>query len=275
MPELPEVETVVRALQRELTGRRITSVHVRHKPSVAGSPSPPQCVNGLRVQRVFRRGKFIRMELESGAGMAIHLRMTGWLGVVPAEQCAALGHARVWFALDGGADALLFRDTRTFGRIWCGPARDLNALPALARLGPEPLDISAEEFSRNLRARRGRLKALLLNQEFLAGVGNIYADEALFAARLHPLTDARRLNVDECARLHRAIQKVLNAGIRAGGTSVSDFRRPDGTPGFFQLELRAYGREGEPCSRCRAAIKRIVVAQRGTWFCSRCQKRKR
>lgn len=273
MPELPEVETVVRGLARQLAGRRITGVHVRHAPCTAGTPEKLQHLCGLRVQRVFRRGKFIRMEMESGMSVAVHLRMTGWLGVLPAAGLAGLPHVRVWLELDGGGEALVFRDIRTFGRVWCGPARVLDGLPALSRLGPEPLEIPAADFVRRLRLRRGRLKAVLLDQKFVAGIGNIYADESLFAARLHPLRQAGRVSAQRAAALHGAIRKILAAAIRAGGTSISDFRRPDGTEGWFQRRLRVYGREGEPCVRCRAPIRRIVVGQRGTWYCPRCQVR--
>jgi formamidopyrimidine-DNA glycosylase len=143
-----------------------------------------------------------------------------------------------------------------------------------SRLGPDPLVLDTAVFVRALRARRGRLKTLLLNQKFVAGIGNIYADEALFAARLHPLTEARRVNAKDAARLHRAIKRVLNAAIAAGGTTIADFVRPDGQTGWFQRKLRVYGRDGEACRRCGAAIKRIVVGQRGTWFCPRCQRKR-
>jgi len=292
MPELPEVETVVRGLAPSLVGRRITAAHVLHRPSIAGTPAEPACVIGLRVERVFRRAKFIRIELESGMGMAIHLRMTGWLGILAAPRIRAFSkpqfqtpnpqsairnpqsHIRVWFELDGGQDALVFRDIRTFGRVWCGSTPALDKLPAIAQLGAEPLELPTVEFARRLRSRRGRLKALLLNQKFLAGIGNIYADEALFAARLHPLADASQVSARAAAALHRSIKRILIAAIKAGGSSISDFRHPDGAPGWFQRKLRVYGREGRPCVRCGAAIKRIVMGQRGTWFCPRCQGRR-
>ncbi|HEY3324208.1 MAG TPA: bifunctional DNA-formamidopyrimidine glycosylase/DNA-(apurinic or apyrimidinic site) lyase [Planctomycetota bacterium] len=273
MPELPEVETVVRALTQPLLGRRISRIEVLHRPSVAGSPWPLQKICGQRFQRLFRRGKFIRMDLDGGAGMAVHLRMTGWLGVTDAHAPAD-PHTRVRFLLDDGREVLVFRDIRTFGRIWCGRTGDLEALTALAKLGPEPLEIAADAFAERLLSRRGRLKSLLLNQEFLAGVGNIYADEALFAASLHPLGNALRLKVEQARKLHAAIQKILRAAIDAGGSSVVNYRRPDGERGWFQRELAVYGREGLPCVRCGAAIRRIVVGQRGTWFCPKCQKKR-
>jgi len=292
MPELPEVETVVRALSKILPGRRITAVNVLHKPSVEGSPVKPAIVCGKKVLRVFRRGKFIRIELESNLAMAIHLRMTGWLGVIskaapalkPAATLArnyiapqnedAATHVRLRFQLDNGEDELVFRDIRTFGRVWCGPAEKIEALKALSKLGPEPLEILPGDFSDRLRSRRGRLKALLLNQEFLAGVGNIYADESLHAAGLHPLALSTAIKPERAHALLAAIQKILADSIRAGGSSIDDFLNPDGEPGWFQRELHVYGREGEPCRRCAAPIQRIVLGQRGTWFCAKCQKKK-
>lgn len=276
MPELPEVETVVRGLKTTLVGRRIESVEVLHKPTVSESPAKLQCLLKQRIVDVTRRGKYIRVALEAELGMVVHLRMTGWLGVIPSRAPHELNdaYARVRFGLDGGNELLLFRDIRTFGRVWAGKSAVLDAMKSLAKLGPEPLDISADDFTARLRSRGGRLKALLLNQEFLAGIGNIYADEALFAAKLHPLSSASKVKPDRARELHAAIQAVLRSAIQAGGSSIENFRNAEGESGWFQRELLAYGREGEPCSRCRTAIKRIVMGQRGTWFCPMCQRKK-
>jgi len=276
MPELPEVETVVRGLSAVLPGREIVAVEVLHKPSVEGSPKKPNCLRGQRVLSVTRRGKFIRVSLASGLGMAVHLRMTGWLGVVPVKEPNALNDAyvRVRFKLDGGAEQLIFRDIRTFGRVWCGPVDGLDKLKSLAKLGPEPLEISDDEFATRLRSHGSRLKALLLNQEFIVGIGNIYADEALFGAALHPLSVSSKISVAKARELHRSIQSVLRSAIEAGGSSIENFRNVKGESGWFQRELLAYGREGEACSRCKGVIQRIVMGQRGTWFCPRCQKKK-
>jgi formamidopyrimidine-DNA glycosylase len=292
MPELPEVETVVRALAKILTGRRITAAHVLHKPSIEDSPEKPACICGRRVQRVFRRGKFIRIDLDDGLGMAIHLRMTGWLGVLSdstpqlptsptlvRKYVAPLGadaanYVRLRFELDGSNDHLVFRDIRTFGRVWCGKTEAIEKIKALSKLGPEPLEITPDEFADRLHARRGRLKTLLLNQEFLAGVGNIYADESLFAAKLHPLAQSSAIKRSRAKELLAAIQQILSDSIRAGGSSIDDFLNPDGEPGWFQRKLHVYGREGAPCPRCGTSIKRIVLGQRGTWFCPRCQKKR-
>lgn len=274
MPELPEVETVVRMLF-PLVGRRIASARVLHKPTVSGSPEALTRIKNLRIERVHRRAKFIRMDLEGGSGLVAHLRMTGWLGVLPAGFSRADHdpYVRVKFTLDDGREELVFSDIRTFGRVWFGKTETLNALKSIRKLGPEPFDISPGEFAERLRARKTRLKALLLNQEFLAGIGNIYADEALFAAGLHPLANSSRVSRPRAEKLLDAIQTVLRAAIAAGGSSVENFKRPDGESGWFQRELKIYGRAGEPCKNCARPVTRIVVGQRGTWFCARCQKK--
>lgn len=274
MPELPEVETVVRMLA-PLVGRRIAASRVLHQPTVSGSPAALKILHGLKIERIHRRAKYIRMGLEGGMGLVVHLRMTGWLGVLPAGVARPKldPYVRVRFDLDDGREQLVFSDIRTFGRIWCGKLDALDALRALTKLGPEPLEIQPHEFVRRLRAKKTRIKALLLNQEFIAGIGNIYADEALFQSGLHPLASAARVSVPRAEKLLRAIQSVLRAAIQAGGSSVENFRRPDGESGWFQRELKIYGREGQPCVVCGTPIERIVVTQRGTCFCRKCQKR--
>jgi formamidopyrimidine-DNA glycosylase len=276
MPELPEVESVVRALAPVLTGRAITDVEVLSRSAVSESPEPLARLIGRPFERFLRRGKYILAECAGGYMLAVHLRMTGRLLLRRRADLATRPErfVRVELALDGaGEDVLLFCDTRKFGRLWCGPRERILALRSLARLGPEPLEITAAEFAARLRARRGRLKSVLLDQTFLAGLGNIYADEALFGARLHPLRPAHRVPARAAARLHRAIQGVLRRALAAGGTTLRDYLRPDGSPGWFARKLRAYGREDEPCPRCHRPIRRIVVGQRGTWFCPSCQRR--
>lgn len=276
MPELPEVESVVRALNPALTGRSIKGVKVLNQSTISGSPGRLALATGHRILTVKRRGKYLLIDLDGGLTMAVHLRMTGWLGVKTRAELARENDkfVRVAFDLDGNTDCLIFRDIRKFGRIWCGEREKILALKALSKLGPEPLEISAEAFLERLKAKRGRLKSILLDQTFLAGLGNIYADEALFDAGLHPLAQAPRVAPASARRLHAAIQKVLNKSISAGGSSIDDYLHPDGTPGWFQRELKAYGREGEPCVRCKSKLKRIVLGQRGTWFCPKCQKKR-
>ncbi|GIU80282.1 MAG: formamidopyrimidine-DNA glycosylase [Bryobacteraceae bacterium] len=262
MPELPEVECIVRSLRPHLEGGRIAAVAFQSPLAAGGRPAEiPQFLTDRSILAVRRRGKFVLLELEDGF-CAIHLRMTGRLVWNGAEG----PHTRAVFTLESGR--LVLDDIRQFARVLAGPT-----LPeAVARLGPEPFDLTAAEFAQRLRARRGRLKPLLLDQGFLAGLGNIYADEALHRARIHPLQPASRLSVRRMEALHAAIVEVLEEAIAAGGSSISDYVDGAGRAGAFQRFHRVYGREGEPCRQCGAAVRRIVVAQRGTHYCPRCQR---
>jgi len=208
---------------------------------------------------VKRRGKFILIGLDEGL-LSVHLGMTGKLLLDGAETPYTHGI----FNLDRGV--LLYNDPRQFGRIEWNPAR-------VAKLGPEPLEIGLEEFVTRLRARKTRIKALLLNQTFLAGMGNIYVDEALFISGIHPLTIAAKISPARAAKLHQAIRDVLTLAIEHKGSSISDYVDADGRKGNFQLLHRVYGREGEACTNCGRPITKTVVAQRGTHFCVKCQKR--
>ena len=259
MPELPEVETVVRTVAPHLTGRRILSAEFTSRFVTPGNRAAlASKLAGRRVESVRRRGKFIVVTLDQGL-FTIHLGMTGRLSIVGKPGA----HTYAVFHLDGGI--LLYDDPRQFGKIEWNPRR-------VARLGPEPLDIALDEFRARLR-RKARIKPLLLNQAFLAGMGNIYVDESLFAAGIHPLASAARLSPSRAAKLHQAIREILGAAIAAGGSSISDYVDAEGNRGWFQVSHQAYGREGEPCARCGAPIKKILVAQRGTHFCPKCQKR--
>jgi formamidopyrimidine-DNA glycosylase len=288
MPELPEVECVIRGLKPLLCGKCITGVQVLHRPTVEGSPAGLVGAQGHRIEALRRIGKYILVDLDSDCCLAIHLRMTGWLGIVSGMKREEprkrrnkrlvlpelrSAHLRVVFELDGGRAYLTFRDARTFGRVWFGSREKLCKLRALAKLGPDALGLDCATFIERIRGHSGALKPLLLNQEVLAGIGNIYADEALFESHLHPLAHASRLTHAQALRLHAAIQRILNAAIRAGGTSVSDYLHPDGKPGWFQRKLKVYGRDGEACFACGAIIQRIVIGQRGSWFCPKCQKK--
>ena len=262
MPELPEVETVVRSIAPHITGRRILSANFNSKHVTPGNRAMLAArLAGRRVESVRRRGKFIVIGLDQGT-LAVHLGMTGRLLIQgqPGE------HTHGVFTLEHGQ--LLYDDPRQFGRIeWsAGPPK------RVARLGPEPLEITFEDFRENLR-HKARIKALLLNQTFLAGVGNIYADESLFAAGIHPLAIAARLSKARACRLHQAIREVLTEAIALGGSSISDYVDGNGQPGWFQVRHQVYGREGQPCLNCGTPIRRILVAQRGTHFCPRCQRR--
>jgi formamidopyrimidine-DNA glycosylase len=270
MPELPEVETVVRGLRSPLNGRTITDVMVYWQRTIA-HPSPEEfarLVVGRRVTAVDRRGKYVVIELDRGF-LLIHLKMSGRLRLEPAAEPADK-HVHVLFALDDGRH-LRFHDVRKFGRMYAvdDPAE------VTAQLGPEPLgdDFSLDLFRQLLLRRKGRLKSLLLNQHFVAGLGNIYADEALFAARLNPLRKADSLAPDEQARLYTAIRAVLERAVAGRGTTLNDGGYVDarGEAGAYQEQIAVYGRAGEPCPRCAALIQRIVIGGRSTHFCPRCQ----
>jgi formamidopyrimidine-DNA glycosylase len=260
MPELPEVETVVRSVARRLKGRRIVAAEFNSRFVTPGDRKKLAArVAGRTVCAVARRGKFIVLSLDEGT-ICIHLGMTGSL-LLDAETGA---HTHGVFTLDEGR--LVYDDPRQFGRIEWGLRR-------VEKLGPEPLEIGLDDFVSRLRSRKSQIKPLLMNQAFLAGLGNIYVDESLFAAGIHPLARASRLNVERAARLHQAIREVLTLAIEHRGSSISDYVDADGERGWFQVMHRVYGREGEPCVNCGAAIKKIVVGQRGTHFCPRCQKK--
>jgi formamidopyrimidine-DNA glycosylase len=271
MPELPEVETVARGLDERLTGRTVTAVEVRWERSI-GAPDPAAFAKrliGQTVTGVGRRGKWIVIHLDGGDKLLAHLRMTGQLLLEPAGSPDG-DYTRVIVHLDDG-DRLRFSDMRKFGRlILTGDASDV-----LGDLGPEPLgdDFTIERFQDMLARRRGRIKSLLLNQRFLAGLGNIYVNEALWQARIHPLRAAGSLSPAETRILYDAIRGVLGAAIEEGGTTLENgnFRQANGEAGEFGSQLQIYGREGELCACCDAPIERITVSQRGTYFCPCCQ----
>ena len=262
MPELPEVETVVRTLAPSLTGRRIVDAKFSSKHVVRQKfAALRRRVRNQPVKSVRRHGKFIVFELEQGF-LTIHLGMTGKL-LLDREPGP---YARAVFELDRGL--LVYDDIRHFGRIEWSP----RLLERAAGLGPDALDIALPDFVKLLKARRARVKPLLLNQRFLRGMGNIYTDEALFEARIHPRALASSLSKERATRLHRAMVDILETAIRLKGSSISDYVDANGAAGSFQLQHQVYGRAGEPCPICGAAIRRIVVGQRGTHYCPRCQR---
>lgn len=263
MPELPEVETIVRSVAPRLIGRKIRHARFYSRLVLKGDATKTAArLRGRSIQAVSRHGKFIVIELSGGLTLAIHLGMTGSLlwGAEPGP------HARAVFDLDAGR--LVYDDPRQFGRIELGTSLPERA----ARLGPDALAIDAKEFATRLATRRGHIKPLLLNQAFLRGLGNIYTDESLFSARIHPLASVERLGPARIRRLHAAIQQVLQAAVEAGGSSISDYVDADGRAGHFQVQHRVYGKQGAPCSRCGTPIRRIVVGQRGTHYCPKCQR---
>ncbi|MDR3699423.1 MAG: bifunctional DNA-formamidopyrimidine glycosylase/DNA-(apurinic or apyrimidinic site) lyase [Candidatus Sulfopaludibacter sp.] len=264
MPELPEVETVTRSIA-PLVGRRIVSAEFRCVRVLRGGDPDRMAarIQGRGITAIKRYGKFIVMSLEGGGYLMIHLGMTGRLLLGgPAGK-----HTHAILTFDRGY--LLYDDSRQFGCLEFSeefPAR-------VARLGPEPLEISFEEFAARVKRHKTRVKALLLNQTFVRGVGNIYADEALFRSGIHPLAMASRLRGERVRRLYDAMVAVLTEAIAAGGSSISDYVDAEGRKGFFQFSHRVYQRTGEPCTVCGASIRRVLVTQRSSHFCPRCQRR--
>jgi formamidopyrimidine-DNA glycosylase len=294
MPELPEVETVARDLERRVAGATIEDVEVRWDRTIR-HPLPPERfvaeLRGATIRRVGRRAKSVLLHLVDGRVMTVALRMTGAL-IVAAPGTPDDRYARVVFRLADGRE-LRYRDLRKFGRIGLwepggvpraqagGTARRRVAErgepyrvgDVFAYHGPEPLarSFSAARFAARLQRRSARLKTLLLDQSFIAGVGNIYADEALWRARLHPLRAADTLTEEEIRRLHRSVRLVLRQGIANRGASFADYVGADGEPGANAERLAVYRRTGQPCMRCGRPISRIVVGQRSTHFCPHCQ----
>jgi formamidopyrimidine-DNA glycosylase len=269
MPELPEVESVRRPIAPALEGRRLE--HVQIDDVRLTRPEDPLEVaaelTGERVEHVDRRGKYLIVRFASGRALLIHLRMTGSLLREPGET----SHLRALLQLDDGS-TVGYRDVRRFGTWLLLEPDELE--PYLgARLGEEPLvaAFSAKGLGERLEGRRAPLKAALLDQRTLAGLGNIYVDEALWYARLHPLRPAGSLDGDELRRLHRAIRKALQLGIARQGSTLSDYRLPDGSAGTMQREFRAYGRTDEPCDRCGTPLEKTRAGGRGTWYCPHCQ----
>ncbi|MBI5433678.1 MAG: bifunctional DNA-formamidopyrimidine glycosylase/DNA-(apurinic or apyrimidinic site) lyase [Planctomycetes bacterium] len=276
MPELPEVETVARLLRPKLVGRVFRGGEVLWARTIESS-GPDEFLAALRgasCTRVWRRAKFVVVDLErrgkQAGHLVCHLRMTGRLHV-EAPGYDSGSHLRVRLELDDRKH-LFFIDVRKFGRMWF--VREQREL--FGELGPEPLEdaFDVDRFHAALRARKRQLKPLLLDQSFVAGLGNIYVDESLFRAGLHPLANSARLDRAAAKRLHTAIRSILSAAIAREGSSFDTFyRTPEGKPGGFQDEFQVYDREGEPCTRCGAAIVKTVVGQRGTHFCRTCQPR--
>ena len=272
MPELPEVETVRRRLEPVLTGRRFERVEISD-PRLVRPHEPDEVaaeLQGERVASVERRGKYLIFRFETDRVLLIHLRMTGSLR----HSTSGLDddpHRRALVRLDDGSD-IAYRDVRRFGTWLLLEPGELDAYLA-PRLGEEPLDapFTAARLGQLLARRRAPVKAALLDQRTLAGMGNIYVDEALWRAKIHPLRPAESLEPNELRRLHRAVRTSLEHGLARQGSTLRDYKLPDGGSGSMQHEFKVYGRGGEPCDRCATPIAKIRVAGRGTWFCPTCQ----
>jgi formamidopyrimidine-DNA glycosylase len=273
MPELPEVETIRLALEPHLVGRRFERVAIDDTRLVR--PFEPAAVaaelEGERVAAVERRGKYLIVRFESGRALLIHLRMTGSLRHAAPGSLQEDPHRRAVVKLDDGSD-VAYRDVRRFGTWHLLEPEEID--PYLAqRLGGEPLEraFTARRLGERLAGRRAPVKAALLDQRTVAGLGNIYVDEALWRARIHPLRPAGTITPVELPPLTRAIKDALRAGIARQGATLRDYATPDGRRGRMQERFRVYGREGEPCTRCGTPIDKIRVAGRGTWYCPNCQ----
>lgn len=273
MPELPEVETVVRDLRPLLIGRSFAKIMVGRKAlRRKWSRSWERQLLGRRVSAISRRGKWILIDLGE-PWLLVHLGMTGQFTVTAAD-IPREAHTHIVFTLDDAAE-LRFRDVRRFGSVTFYPSRaQLDAVFASNGLGPEPFELDATTWFESLHSTRRNLKAFLLDQTTVAGVGNIYADESLFEANLHPATIGSRLKPSQAELLREAIVKVLTRAIERRGSSIRDYIGGSGLKGQFQDEFRVYGRTGEPCARCRTPIKRITLAGRSTHFCPKCQRKR-
>ncbi|MDR1920470.1 MAG: bifunctional DNA-formamidopyrimidine glycosylase/DNA-(apurinic or apyrimidinic site) lyase [Candidatus Adiutrix sp.] len=282
MPELPEAETMAADLDEAVGGRRIEEVSVSCAKIVASEAGRfAWLLTGAEIIRVKRLGKWIHFVLKSENGAAallVHLKMTGQfhLGAWPEGQGGRgwLPHDRAAFRLSGlppESEALFYRDIRKFGRLRAFDAAELDLFLAELALGPDALAVSEDEFHERLKAKKGRLKSVLLDQRVVAGLGNIYADESLFAAALSPLAPARALTRAQSDLLLREIRRILSASIRARGSTTSNYQGLKGG-GSFQKSHKVYGRAGEPCPVCRGVVKRIVVGGRGAHYCPSCQR---
>ena len=277
MPELPEVETIRRQLAPALEGRRLERIEVRDPRW--SDPAPPEAIsdalNGRAIEWLGRRGKYLVVSFEDDVHLVMHLRMTGNLLLVPADA-EEPGHLRVVMDLDDGK-RLLFVDVRRFGTGDVLLGSDALAEYFASRLGVEPLspDFTAEALRALARGRKQPVKAFLLTQERVAGVGNIYADEALFRARIHPQRPVGTLKRPQVAALRDAVVETLEAGIDAKGASIDDYRQVDGAEGSFQDRFLVHLRKGKPCVRCGTPIQKMRAAGRGTYICPRCQRRPR
>jgi len=276
VPELPEVETIRRRLEPVLVGRRFESVEILD-PRLVRPLDPLEIgleLGGELVAAVERRGKYLIVRFESERVLLIHLRMTGSLRHAPAGSLADDPHRRAVVRLDDSSD-VAYRDVRRFGTWQLLEPGELD--PYLrTRLGSEPLSgaFTSRALREKLHSRRAPLKAVLLDQRVVAGLGNIYVDEALWLARLHPLRPANTVDTaDELSLLHRSIRRVLKAGITRQGATLRDYSTPDGGSGGMQHEFKVYGRDGEPCERCGTPIEKTRAGGRGTWYCPRCQLR--
>jgi formamidopyrimidine-DNA glycosylase len=289
MPELPEVETVARGLRQTILGRTILSIRLGKTDFIDDPAALEQHLPGRRIDSVERYGKFMLLGVSHAvppsssanearnvplnadaapASLLVHLGMTGNLAPAPAAQPHEK-HTHVWMTLDDGRE-LRYTDPRRFGRI--AYIAEAALASTLIAFGADPLEVTAKEFAARMRSRNSRIKALLLDQSVLRGVGNIYADESLWLAKIHPARLGAQLTAEQAETLRKFLQKILHKAIKMRGSSISDFLDAEGEPGEYQRHHRAYGREGKRCYRCKTPIRRIIVAGRSSFFCPNCQR---
>jgi formamidopyrimidine-DNA glycosylase len=276
MPELPEVETVARGLRREVVGRKILTVTLGKTDFIDDPAELEKRLPGRNILAVERYGKFLLLRLSADepseanteSALLVHLGMTGILLPQPTSE-PQRKHTHVVLQLDDLRE-LRYVDPRRFGRMAYLSGDILRT--ELQRFGADPLEAGMEEFKKRIHQRRARIKALLLDQSVLRGVGNIYADESLWKAGIHPAHLGAKLSPEQLKQLYKALQEILNRAIALRGSSISDFLDAEGMPGEYQQHHRVYGREGKACSRCKAKIERVIVAGRSSYFCPNCQK---
>lgn len=268
MPELPEVETIARGLRRQILEQNILTAELR-TPSVWRFGALAR-VEGQRVVQVSRRAKLLRIDLDNDHALLFHLKMTGRVWLTGAETPRPK-HTHAVFDLEGN-DTLLFEDPRRFGLCGCLSHKDLCTWPFYAQLGPEPLETAPVRLAQRLGRRAAGIKSLLLNQTVIAGIGNIYADESLFAARIHPASRATNIPSSRLATLCTELQRILLEAIAAGGSTISDYRNAYGQHGLFQNSFQVYGKKGQPCPACGARLQVKTIAGRTSTHCSRCQR---
>jgi formamidopyrimidine-DNA glycosylase len=274
MPELPEVETIARTLTPAVRGRVIAGVELLYRPLLrTGSRKGLDALRGRRVLGVSRRGKMLLIACEGGRTLVFHLKMTGQFSFAATGE-ARDKHTRLVVRFEAGANELVFRDVRKFGFLLCLEGDPMAACGELACLGPEPLEVGLAEFAALLARRKGRVKSLLLDQTVIAGIGNIYADEMLFDARIHPEAPASSLGKKAVERLYDAMKMILALAIAEKGSTLQDYRDAEGKAGNFQFFHKVYDRKGEPCVVCGSPVRMKRIGGRSSHFCPQCQRKK-
>jgi formamidopyrimidine-DNA glycosylase len=274
MPELPEVETIARTLEPAVRGRVIAGIELLYRPLLRrGGRKGLEGMKGRSVLGVRRRGKMLLIACEGGRTLVFHLKMTGQFSFAATGE-ARDKHTRLVIRFEDGTNELVFRDVRKFGFLLCLEGDPMAVCGELACLGPEPLEVGLAEFAALIARRKGRIKSLLLDQTVIAGIGNIYADEMLFDARIHPLTPASSLAKQAVERLYDSMKKILTLAIAEKGSTLQDYRDAEGKAGHFQFFHKVYDRKGEPCVVCGTPVRMKRIGGRSSHFCPKCQRKK-